>query len=222
MSVIPRTRDGLLTFFRLRAESWSAEAASIGLSPSQAAEVAEALQAAEQTQRLAEEARLAADAAIEAAQRAAQTLRRAGGRAINTIRAFAEATDDPEVYPRASIPAVRDRTPRPAPPPARNVRAQSRCDGVVIVSWEGSVANGTTYSVWRRALGADGTNMTGPAEYIGTVGDTMIVDEAVPPRILGAMYTVQAIRGRKQSPISAAGTLRFTRAVETGRKRAAA
>ncbi len=222
MALVPKARDAMMTFFRLCIGRWLNDPSSIGLDAQQAADVAAAYEALVEAENEASRLQRLTKGAVQIAARRDAELRRIGGAAINTIRAYAAAQRDPGVYVRAAIPPPRRRTALPPPPVPTGVIAQPRNNGVVAVSWQGSVANGTTYTVWRHTFGPNGTNRTGPAEYIGTVGATTILDYTVPPMVLSAEYTVQAIRGRKRSYVSDSATVYFTRGtIPTGARAAA-
>lgn len=222
MAVVPKARDELLTFFQLRVEAWLADPASIGLEAQQAAEVAAALEALAEAEREAIDLKRRTMSAVARAAIRDEQLRRVGGAAINTIRAFARATDDPDVFARASLPSVRPRSPLPAPQAPVNVRPRLTSHGTVEVTWQASVAHGTTFLVYRRLLGAPETAGMGPLEFVGAAHETSITDQRIPPRILGLLYTVRAMRGRKQSPFSALASMTLSSWSPVGRARKAA
>lgn len=222
MAVVPKARDELLTFFQLRIEKWLADPGSIGLDAQQAADVAAAYEALAEAEREAADLKRRTMAAVARAANQDEALRRLGGAAINSIRAYAQAKDDPNVFVRASIPAPRRRSPLPAPEAPRSVTPRLTSHGTVEVTWEASVAHGTTFLVYRRVMGApDGAGM-GPLEFIAATHDTRITDQRIPPRILGLMYTVRALRGGKQSPFSPMASLNLSSWTPAGRARRAA
>lgn len=71
--------------------------------------------------------------------------------------------------------------------PPRNVMATVTPDRVIELRWEGTLRNGTLYSI-QRAL----PSCPHLATVIGIVADTRFKDVMLPAGVSGATYTVQA------------------------------
>lgn len=192
MPTVPRSRAGLLRFFGVRAASWAEHATALGLSESHAGELvaaSDAARAADETKRaLAQRAR----AATHAARLAEKRLRDLGGESIASIRAHAQATEDPAVLALAELPAPKDPTPTPAPPTPTNVRTHVDHEGAIVIAFDATRPRPHARAftqVWRTLDGV------GPFTLIGTTGNNEYRDSAVPQGTREAAYRLVPMRG---------------------------
>ena len=113
---------------------------------------------------------------------------------IGMIKAYAETQAVPQtVYSAASIPAPA--TPVPAGPPVdcTGLSAALTNSGNVELSWNGSLAYGQFFSVWRKLSGE--ANWT----LLGSIRSKSFIDETVPEGTAGSQYQVKAQRGGQVS-----------------------
>lgn len=196
-----KPRLDFLAWCEAHVEPFTGQPRLIGLSVPQAqawaAAVAE-VRAAEIEQERARRAALAATAAAEAAY---ARLRARTGEAVRTIRAYAEAQGEDEVFERARIP--RPAPPAPAPPPAPPHGLRAELDparGALTLAWKATQprgTEGTSYVVRRRLLGET------VFSFVGVTGAKRFTDETIPAGCAGVQYTVQAQRGAHAGPASA-------------------
>lgn len=199
MHLVPETRVGKITFYRIRLPYWAEDPASIGLTP----------ESVDQLQSLADEAKAAYEAhyaAEQAAKSATATFHDAvkrmhaggagivGGAAmIQSIKAYANTTGDKDVYARAMIdapakPGRAGSAPRPGTP--NSFRFSVDQTGELKLIWKckhpsGSV--GTTYWVRRKLDGGDFV-------HVGIVGEKKFLDLTLPPGTKTCTYEVTALR----------------------------
>ena len=83
-----------------------------------------------------------------------------------------------------------------------NTVADPNADGTVTVSWKGSSANQTFFTVWRRTGGGGGANPSGWAS-LGATAYKTFTDGTVPGGVPSVEYRVTA---QRQNLISTAGT----------------
>lgn len=189
---LPRPKQAMIEWVQTRAPIWSASPAQVGLTDSQAAQVAARVAAARAAQLAALEARAAALAATQAYDDAIEALHTSASEAIAIIKAFAEASDDPApVYSAAmvSAPAGQGAPRRPAEVGA--VTTQLRNDGAVELRWtmRSPTPTGTRYTIYRRIAGE---------QAFALIADTSrkrFIDAGVPAGSLAVTYSILAKRG---------------------------
>lgn len=158
MGVLPNNRRDQLRWFETRVGGgsgggggggggeggWVEHAAEIGLSEAQATALAALVAAARQAATAADTARAASKAATETYYNAVAALLAPGRASIATIKAFAEATQNPAVYSiaRVSPPAAASAPQPPAVP--TNVRAAIAPTGAVTLEWDAAASGATT------------------------------------------------------------------------------
>jgi hypothetical protein len=196
MGIVPSTRIGKVEFYEAHVGPWTANAAGIGLLPASVTALATAVTAA----RAAYNAHIAAQAAAKAATnnfydkvRSMHSAPGFGADMIQTIKAYAETKNDPNVYNLAQIPPppVPGTVPPPGTPTDFTVALHQ--NGAVELKWkcenpEGSV--GTIYEVRRRT----GTSTTAPFVFVGAVGVRTFVDDTIPSGVSPVAYEITAVR----------------------------
>lgn len=197
--VLPNGYAAQLQWFATRLPKWLSDPAAIGLSPSQVAGLAALLDEAQDHQRQARALRIAAKSATARANTSASTVRERGGVLIKTIKAFAESTQDPEVWARAQIPPPLPRSTSPAPDMPSHVSLQLQTAGAVQVRWKARRAaphTGVSFVVYRRL------DTESSYSLCGISGVREFIDDSIPPGTVCATYMVQAVRSNLKSPLS--------------------
>jgi hypothetical protein len=201
MSVLPDSRKATLTFFETHEPIWTANAAAIGLTPAQTTQLSAYVAATRLTLDAAEASRAQKLADTQSFHNASDLLRGYGSDLVKVIKAFAESTSSPGVYTTAQIPPPATPQPRPAPTPATNLVGTVRADGTIKVTWEGTVANGTFYEVFRR-VGA-----TGAFTLVGAADTRSFIDVSVTPGTDQIAYQLVTRRDTLTSTPSASTTV---------------
>ena len=123
---------------------------------------------------------------------------------IQTIRAFADLSGDPDaVFTTAELDAPSAKgTPRPAPVPATGMAAELLNTGAIKLTWKGTVAFGTVYTIYRR-IGE------GSFTPIGTSTTKSFVDETIPVGTPEVDYAAITQRDGQSSDLSEPIVVRF-------------
>ncbi len=204
MRTIPRTILKKIEFFEFHIDQWAANAEALGLTDEAVALLGERLAAARAAYDTAWALRQQAKSATTTQTSAVESLTELGSALVATIRAKAKLTgDDAMVYAAAELSPAK--TPAPLPPPAVAESLQSTLlnSGALRIDWEGTTANGTCYTVWRR-LGA-----AAPPTLLGAVCTRSFVDDTLPAVTPEATYFVRAHRGELTSDDSMHIAVRF-------------
>lgn len=214
MPTVPKTRSDRLEFYETHIVAWQADPGSIGLdagaTDAQADRIAEARAAYDAHQ----EAIAAARAATQRYYNAVEAMHAdpgAGADMIETIKAFAETTDDVGVYARAQIPppATKSTAPPPGTPTTFGTRLLG--DGALRLTWKCNNPRGTAGTVYEvlRSVGEGPVGTVGgEMEYLGTAGSKSFTDTTIPAGATNLVYQITALRStRRGSP--ARFTVRF-------------
>lgn len=206
MAVLPKTRRAQIEWFESRVGAWSDDPGAIGLTEGQVAELAANVAAARAKYEQAERARNASRSATVGYHAAADTLVQGGRDLVATIKAFAEASDDREVYARAEIPPPADRSPLPAPGTPHDLRITLETTGRISLVWkadDAAASSGAYFIVQRRLDDEPGFAI------LGATGTKSFRDETVPLGTRRATYMVQPFRGSKAGRPSVQVTVQF-------------
>jgi hypothetical protein len=208
MPVLPNKINERIAWFEQRMAAWTTNAAAIGLTPAQATSIAGLVTAARAAFDAAQTARQDAKNATVSQKSAVTSMDGLGADLVKTIRAFAQTTDNNNVFVLASIPPPAPPTPAGAPLPPTDLSAAPNADGTITLKWKGSVANQTFFTVWRKV----GTS--GAWTQIGSLAKRKFIDAAVPaPTGPGAgttvFYNLRAQRGTAVSAPSDTTTVQF-------------
>lgn len=209
---IPRApRTAVVTWGNSHKNIFVTNAAAIGLSTSQANAYKNAVDDLVAKLAAQEDARNAARTATTNADKSFATMLSTQGDTIRLIRAFAEATSNPQaVYTLAQIPPVA--TPTPLAPPAQPTKLTVSLDaanGFINLAWKASNpdgSQGTSYIVKRKL----------PTEtafsFIGVTGVKKFVDKTFFAGPDSVQYTVQGQRSDSSGPVSEVFTVNFGQA----------
>ncbi|HYE62997.1 MAG TPA: fibronectin type III domain-containing protein [Phycisphaerales bacterium] len=202
---MPTTIAELLQWAGSHRDLWVLNQAQIGLSAPQVQAfktVADAFIAAEAAAVKAREAAKAATLELNDAMAAVRTL---GGGYINLIRAYAETTNNNQVYVLSGVDPVSPPGPQPIPNAPTNFSATVTPEGWIVVSWKASQpASGVQYRVQRRINGE--ANFT----LVGTVGSVKkYEDKTLPFGVDRVDYIVTPVRNNIVGPSGNTFSLQF-------------
>lgn len=208
MGVLPNSRLARVEFFEAHDPVWAATApgpgvGTIGLTSAQVTAQVTKVTDARTKYNAMIAAREAAKAATLAFYNSEDAMTLSGAGLISTIKAFAEATVNPNVYVLAQIPAPAAPQPYGAPTNPTAVGAFLENDGSVTLSWKGTLFGGQFYSIWRQLWGSQDW------VQVGTVAAKKFTDAVVPAGIVAATYQVKAHRGSQASAGSEPVTVLF-------------
>lgn len=194
MSVLPDARIKQIEWFEQRLDAWTADPAAIGLSPMQVAQLASEIIDARTNYEAAQQARNESRSATVGFHASTETLLDNGRDLITTIKAFAEARNDPGVYVRAAVPPPADPGPLPAPGTPDRFRVALQGDGSLALAWHAdnpAGSSGTIYEVWRSDAG-------GPMLFLGTTGTKRFHDTTLPAGTATAVYQITGVRSTRR------------------------
>ncbi len=204
MRTIPRTIEKRIEFFEQHIEQWTANAEALGLSAEVIEQLGERLVAARSASDTANTLRQQAKNATTTQNTALDSLMELGSAVVATIRAKAKlAGHDPSIYSAANLSPARTPAPLPPPEPAQTITTALRNSGAIELAWEGTIAHGTCYTIWRQI--GDST----PPVLLGAVGAKSFLDETLPAGTPEATYFLRTHRGTATSDDSTHVTVRL-------------
>lgn len=210
MGVLPSTKLAQIEWFEQRLAAWVANTAAIGLSPDQVSQLQGEIAAARGAYMSSQQARNDSKSATVTFYDATVTLVDDGRDLITTIKAFAEATGDNNVYALADVPPPSDPVPAGPPQTPEGVEGNINSDGAVELTWKGTLAFSTFFEVLRKIEGE--TTWT----VINSVGTKEYLDETVPVGTTSVQYRVRAKRGAETSAANDPITIRIGVEQQTG------
>ena len=196
MSLVPDDKVGRIQYFETHLGKWTQNAAELGFSPAQIADMEALTQSARAAlleQRMKQSAAMAATLKLRLALDAMMT---AGALMIRQVRMRA-AIEGEGMYNLAWIPAPAKPSPIGAPGQPDNFKVSLNAIGAITLRWScknprGAV--GTVYQVWRRI------GESGPFTCLGATGVKKFVDDTLPRGLAQVTYQVQAVRSTKAGP----------------------
>lgn len=191
MRVVPRNPVERILFYQLHAPKWAENAVEIGVSPEMVAELDDAVAAAKMAMSAQHQAQLAARSATQGLQVAMEKLSNVGSSLMLQIRAAGKNDKNSPVYPLASVPPPKRKSPLGKPGTPTRFSAQLLPMGWIEIRWKcrsprGS--QGTVYEIVRQI------GHSGAFEPVGTVGKKRFLDRSIPPGTARVTYGVTAIR----------------------------
>ncbi len=174
MSVVPTKDLDALQFFETHVPIWQAAPATIGLTAALVTSLDNAAKAARLQLSAQQAAKTAAKTATNTFHGGMTALRGVGGDLIKTIKAFADTTNNPNVYNLAQIPPPAAPSPPPPLEAPEDFTADPAADGTISLKWKGSLRFSTFFSIFRRGPGE--ANFT----QIATVAAKSFIDTAPP------------------------------------------
>ena len=200
MPVLPDPINERIPWFEQRITAWKAAPATIGLTAAQATALDTAIKAARAAYDASHAARIAAKNATVGQTSNVRTMSTLGSDAVSYIRAFANSQATPAlrdaVYQAASVPPPANPVPAGQPDAPAKVAGDPNADGTVTLRWDGSTANQTFFTVWRKV-----GNNTQFAQ-VGAVATKSFIDDSVPSGTPNVTYFVRAQRNNLASPDS--------------------
>jgi len=206
----PNDIDGQIQFFQQRLTAWATSPATIGLTADQVADLQTFVNLAGSSRSAAINARQASKNATATQNANVSAMMNQGTAMIQTIRAFADLSGDPDsVFTTAELDAPSAKgTPRPAPVPATDMSAELLNTGAIRLTWKGTVAFGTVYTIYRRI----GEGSFAP---IGTSTTKSFTDGTVPAGTAEVDYAAVTQRDGQASDMSEPIIVRFGVAAST-------
>jgi hypothetical protein len=205
-SNVPDGRLNQIQWFEDRIAQWTAAPTAIGLTSAMVADFSTLLTDARNSFTATQTTRAIAKNATQDFYSKSDTMRTSGGELVNTIKTFAQATDDPTVYTTANVSPAKDtRTPAPAPIQPFDIKTSLNNDGSVQISFKGAGPTGTLYSVYSKPFGNPSFTFIGQADAEAKT----FTDTTVTPGTQSVTYMVQAVRGGQVSPWSEQVTAQF-------------
>ena len=205
MSVLPNTREEQIAFFEARLDLWTLNAAALNLAPADLVVFTSQVTAARDALSALETIRANARSATVAFENAWAAMIGPGRDYIRTIKAYAEMTNNPDVYVKSDVPPPKPRGKAPPPALPANFSVALDQNGYLSLRWKCNNlgAQGTTYLVERRL------NSAGNYALLGTVGaEKEFLDKTVPAGTMQADYRITGKRAGITGP-SAVWTVRL-------------
>jgi hypothetical protein len=203
-------RSAFLNWCRDHTEIFVGSAAQIGLSSQQALQFRADVDAAIEADLTQSQARQSALTATQIANDKYSQLRARTRATVGLIKAFAEATNNTNVYNIAEIPPPAD--PSAVPPPGQPTNMKVAIEpgsGALTISWKAinpPNASGTSYIV-RRKLPTQTS-----FEFIGVTGTKKFTDSTLSAGPDSVQYTIQGQRSDSAGPTSDILIINFGRA----------
>lgn len=193
MSIVPKSNVGKLEFYESHISPWATNAASIGLEVAEVTALGTATGAARMAYNEMMAARNASKAATQNFYDMVAAMHSAPGRGsdmIDTIKNFAQTTDDPNVYTLAEIPAPAP--PGVVPPPGTpfDFRLTLQQNGAVELKWKCNNPAGSQGTVYEVQRSVDG----GGFATLGIVGERAYLDETIPGNTGTVVYQITGAR----------------------------
>jgi len=199
MGVVPQNREAKLAFYEAHIAPFTANAVDIGLTVGEVANLTSLTEAGRAALLAANEARNASKAATQAYYTAISNLGKAGKNVLETIRTFAETTNNPNVYLLSELPPPAVDAPVPPPGMPREFTVTLAQNGWITLQWKCTNpenAAGTAYEVQRKTG-------NGSFSIIGIAGgNKTYVDSTLPAGSSGVVYQVTGVRSGLRGPVS--------------------
>ncbi len=189
MAVLPGSRLARIEWFEQRLANWAANAAAIGLNSAQVIALQQRVTAARTGYNGAQQSRNGSKASTVTFHTSEDEMADLGRDLIKTIKAFAETSNDPNVYALAEVPPPAPPTPAGPPDAPTDLRGSINNDGAVELKWEGTLSHRTFYEVYRRAEGESAWS------FIASMGAKSFLDDTLASGCSAVLYRVRAKRG---------------------------
>lgn len=205
---MPSTIPELINWCNTHAGLFSTNAASIGLSAADATAFSTLASSLDTFNSKAQDARQASKDATKQLQSSVDAIRALGNAYILRIKAYADTTNNPNVYALAGISPSDPPGTQPAPVAPETFTASVNPDGSLTIKWKVSQPAGTSgvqYLVSRRV-----NVSTGPFTLVTAVGsEKTFTDVTLPVGVDRVEYIVQPKRGTVMGPQSNVFAIQF-------------
>ncbi|MBY0310481.1 MAG: hypothetical protein K2W85_00270 [Phycisphaerales bacterium] len=188
MPVVPSTRIEKVEFYEAHNPTWATNAANIGVTPAQVTNLTSLTKAARDAFNAQKTAQDAAKAATQRFYNTVRDMQSLGGDLIKNIKAYADTTNNPNVYVLANVPEPAAPTPAGPPVAPTDLSAVMNSDGTMRLTWKGSIAQRQFFSIWRQL-----PSQSMPLQ-IGAVAAKDFTDVTVPRGLTQVVYSVRAHR----------------------------
>ena len=205
-TVVPSKDLDAVQFFEDHLGVWSSNALAIGTSVSAITAYTTVVKAARDAYTAQQKAQQTAKAATTTWHNNVKNMREIGGDLIKTIKAFADTTNNPNVYSLAEIPMPMPPAPVPAPGQPGSFKVGLTGSGAIEITWKcdnGSASTGAFFVITRKLAGE--TAFT----TVGNVGAKKFTDMSIIQGTTGATYLVQGFRGILAGTISEQLSVQF-------------
>ncbi len=183
---MPAKRGPAIDWINQRLDMWTANAAAIGLDPTDVATLTALTGTAKTARTHAQTLRNNAKSGTVAWYAAADEAMDKARDLILEIKSFAASSDDPQVYVLADVSPRSAQGETPAPDVPSVIRAELLDQGRVRLTWKGKGPRGTFYIVKRRLPGESTFTV------IATVTDKVFTDESLPYGVDKVVYAIDA------------------------------
>ncbi len=188
MAVVPSKIADRLAFYEQHLPIWATDPTAIGLNVGQISNLATFVADARAKFDATQDARADARAATTLQTNAMATMSDLGADLIKTIRAYAETTNDPNVYGIAQIPPPAPPTPAGPPDKPTELEARILLPFGIGLTWKGTTAQSAYFGIWRQLPGETAFSM------IKTTSEKSFEDRTLPGGIDGVVYYIAAVR----------------------------
>lgn len=206
MGVIPIKDIDAVQFFESHIPIWLQAPNTLGLQAGQVTSMDTATKAARNAYTAQQNTKEAAKAATVTFHNNVSTMRSLGADLIKTIKAYADTTNNPNVYALAQIPPPAAPTPQPPPGQPTDFRVELTGGGAIALSWKSTnsaPSGGAFFTVRRRLAGESNFTM------LGGTGSKSFIDDTVPFGTNAVTYLVQGFRGTEPGPESEQLSVQF-------------
>ncbi len=183
MAELPETILGQLEYFEQHIPVWAADPAAIGLDAQQIMDITTLTGTMRLAYNDAQAARAESKSMTVLQREALGSMLGLGTALIATIKAFADSTgNSPAVYAAAQIDPSNVPAPIAPPAVATGFVTTLANSGAIELSWKGTTANGTYYTVWRKL------NTESNFSIIGNASGRTFTDATIPGGTPSAIY----------------------------------
>ncbi len=202
---IPTSRTESIDWVADRIALWTTNAVAIGLSDLEVAALTALAASAGTAQTDAQIARASSKSATLDFYTQTDAMRDSAADLVATIKAFAEKTDDPNVYVLANVSPQDAPSPAPLPSQPTNGSAELGGNGAITINFDALGPGGTVWQVWRQLNSETEYTFVGNADS----RSKSFLDTTIPAGTASAQYTIQGVRGNVSGPVSFAITVQF-------------
>ena len=203
---MPGYNPDALTWLEGRIATWQADPAGIGLTSALVTTLATDVTTSRNAFTSVQTVRGESKNATEAFKVSGDGMRASASLLIATIKAFADASSDPQlVYDAANVSPQDPRSPAPPPEQPANLEAVLQNNGTIELSWSGRGPTGTLYEVYRRLPTETTFDLLGNVDALTKSYN----DAAIPAGTTFLTYQVRAVRGDQVSPFSTQFSIQF-------------
>lgn len=205
-SIVPAKDVEAIQWFESHLSGWASNALAIGTSVAAITAFTTVVKAARTAYDAQQTAKEAAKAATTTFHNNVASMRANGADIIQTIKAFADTTNNPNVYGLAQLPMPQPPTPLPAPGQPTDFRVELTGSGAVQITWKAknSASSSGVFFTVKRKLASEGAFVN-----VGTVGARKFTDTSLLQGTPSATYLVQGFRGLLAGPESEQLSVQF-------------